>query len=359
MSEGFSDPLVNFAGALVYPSVHSPNFNINNPSASPNPSWGVLQNGQAYFFGLTLTGGTFNGTDYIIDSDGEFFYSGAPANGNLNISISPNGGVDGFGNAFNAGVMVGAIGSSSGSYIQFDSTGMTFKNVHNAGGGLFPTTTVTMQGSPSTDIVTIKATPSGGGTGVLRFDGNMEFINAPQMDSGILLEPEATPAAPSNGSIAYSDSNSYARVVNKSDGQAYALGAKLIQAFTVGIAGTGAYTTVATATVGIGTYRLEGTIAYSAASSPTGAPRVRFDSGSATQGHARGQFSSLGVPVAVDKSPFISTDTFAGAATTTSEQVMSFDMIVPFTSTGTFIVSAASTGNAYNVNFINFVVTPM
>ena len=83
MSDGFSNPIIGGGGALVYPSIHSPNFNIANPAASPNPSWAILKNGLAYFFGLVLSGGTIMGPDYVINTSGIFIYSGTPANGNL------------------------------------------------------------------------------------------------------------------------------------------------------------------------------------------------------------------------------------------------------------------------------------
>jgi len=70
-------------GNLAISSIQSPNFDLSNPSASPNPSWGILKNGLAYFVGLTLTGGTLIGPDYIIDPTGVYFYSGTPALGNL------------------------------------------------------------------------------------------------------------------------------------------------------------------------------------------------------------------------------------------------------------------------------------
>src|SRR5258707_10299596 len=51
-----------------------------------------------------ISGSTFNGTNFIINPAGEFFYSGTPAAGNLVASVSPNGGTDSFGNAYLAGI---------------------------------------------------------------------------------------------------------------------------------------------------------------------------------------------------------------------------------------------------------------
>ena len=49
-------------------------------------------------------GSSFTGTDYIINSQGVFFYSGAPALGNLILSNTPASGTDAFGNAYLIGV---------------------------------------------------------------------------------------------------------------------------------------------------------------------------------------------------------------------------------------------------------------
>jgi hypothetical protein len=93
-------------GSLAIPSIHSPNFNVASPLSSPTPSWAILQTGIAYFFGLILSGGTITGPDYIINPSGIFIYSGAPALGNLIISVTGASGIDGFTNPYNAGFNV-------------------------------------------------------------------------------------------------------------------------------------------------------------------------------------------------------------------------------------------------------------
>lgn len=93
-------PVVSDTGLLV-PAINSPNFNLQNPAASPSPSWAILQNGMAYFFGLTIEGGgTFTGPDYIINPSGVFVYNGTPAFGNLIYSQTGAAGTDEFGNAY-------------------------------------------------------------------------------------------------------------------------------------------------------------------------------------------------------------------------------------------------------------------
>lgn len=92
------------AGVLRYPQITSPNFDLTNPMASPANSWALLQSGLAYLFGVVLSGGTITGPDYIINTSGIFFYSGAPALGNLVTSIATAAGTDGFGNVYSQGI---------------------------------------------------------------------------------------------------------------------------------------------------------------------------------------------------------------------------------------------------------------
>ena len=51
-----------------------------------------------------ISGTIFEGTDFIINTSGAFFYSSAPASGNLIASIASASGTDGFGNSYNAGI---------------------------------------------------------------------------------------------------------------------------------------------------------------------------------------------------------------------------------------------------------------
>lgn len=65
--------------------------------------WTINQDGSAEFNNLTIRG-TFMGTDYEINASGAFFYSGAPAAGNLIASTTTAGGTDSFGNNYLANV---------------------------------------------------------------------------------------------------------------------------------------------------------------------------------------------------------------------------------------------------------------
>ena len=94
---GFSNPVTNASNALIRASVHSPNYVLNVTG------WSIKKDGTAQFTGIVLIGGTFTGTNFIINSSGSFFYSGAPALGNMILSSASSSGVDAFGNAFPQG----------------------------------------------------------------------------------------------------------------------------------------------------------------------------------------------------------------------------------------------------------------
>jgi hypothetical protein len=68
--------------------------------------WQITKAGNAEFnngtFRGTITASTFDGTDFIMNTVGIFFYSGTPGNGNLLASVASQSGTDQFGNAFQA-----------------------------------------------------------------------------------------------------------------------------------------------------------------------------------------------------------------------------------------------------------------
>lgn len=87
-------------GALAIASIFSPNF-ITGVSG-----WSINQNGNAEFNNLTIRG-TFFGLDFELNSNGLFFYSGVPANGNLFMYWATADGTDEFGNTFFTGLFIG------------------------------------------------------------------------------------------------------------------------------------------------------------------------------------------------------------------------------------------------------------
>ena len=80
-------------------AIQSPNF-VTGVSG-----WTINQDGSAEFNNLTLRG-VFKGTNYVINASGAFFYSAAPAAGNLVESVTSAAGTDAFGNVYLAGYTV-------------------------------------------------------------------------------------------------------------------------------------------------------------------------------------------------------------------------------------------------------------
>lgn len=128
-------------GKLVLPAVQSPNF-VHSVSG-----WTINKDGSAEFNNLTIRG-TFFGTEFIINANGAFFYApGAPAAGNLVISICPAATTDPFGANVNAGIEVinntfGTVALLASGSLQFfagvnqlisiSSSGFKLFNTHSA-----------------------------------------------------------------------------------------------------------------------------------------------------------------------------------------------------------------------------------
>jgi len=94
--DGFNNSILAGQGTLIRQMIESPNF------VSGVSGWIIRKDGSAEFNNLNIRG-TFNGTNYTINSNGAFFYSGTPAAGNLIQSITNSTGTDPFGNAYLAG----------------------------------------------------------------------------------------------------------------------------------------------------------------------------------------------------------------------------------------------------------------
>ncbi len=112
MPGGFNNPIIGGGGALVYPSIHSPDF------VHLLQGWTVNKDGSAEFENLTLRG-TFNGNDYIINNFGVFIYSGTAGPGTLILAMAGAPGTDEFGNAYSGpGISLSAPGSGGKNIIQ-------------------------------------------------------------------------------------------------------------------------------------------------------------------------------------------------------------------------------------------------
>ena len=89
------DPVVG-STILRRPAIQSPNF------VTTVSGWTINADGSAEFNNLTIRG-TFQGTEFVINSSGQFFYSPTEAAGNLVESIANAAGVDSFGDNYVAG----------------------------------------------------------------------------------------------------------------------------------------------------------------------------------------------------------------------------------------------------------------
>jgi hypothetical protein len=157
------DPVVG-STILRRPAIQSPNF------VTTVSGWTINADGSAEFNNLSIRG-TFNGTDFIINSSGAFFYSSTPAAGNLIASIAPAAGTDASGNnylagsasyaatfatALNAGFVAFYGGSLAGGWTALSSvSGDVAGNLQvNAGGQLqlVGSGGVTVNGSSSTGV---------------------------------------------------------------------------------------------------------------------------------------------------------------------------------------------------------------
>lgn len=65
---GFEHDVAGGNGNLVITSIQSPDFETGEQG------WQIRKDGSAEFNNLTIRG-TFNGTDFVINSSGIFFYS--------------------------------------------------------------------------------------------------------------------------------------------------------------------------------------------------------------------------------------------------------------------------------------------
>lgn len=122
MAGGFNNPLVGGDGTLEYPAIKSPNY------VPGSAGWSINQDGTVEFnngvFRGTITAGVFQGTNFIINQAGAFFYTGTPALGNLFASIASSavGGVDDFGNVYQGPGSFYYSGSGDGGYIGLSKT---------------------------------------------------------------------------------------------------------------------------------------------------------------------------------------------------------------------------------------------
>lgn len=95
---GFSSPAVGGGNEIIREEIKSPDY---VPGVS---GWSIMKNGSAEFNDVVVRG-VLEGTSYVINADGAFFYHGTPQANNLIVSIATADGTDAFGNGFIPGVV--------------------------------------------------------------------------------------------------------------------------------------------------------------------------------------------------------------------------------------------------------------
>jgi hypothetical protein len=260
MSGGFSDPIIGGGGALVYPSIHSPNF------VTQVSGWTINKDGSAEFNNLTIRG-TFKGTNFEINSSGAFFYSGTPALGNLVASIAPAGGTDSHGNIYYAGIVVYnpsglAAAASIAQLLNANLNVGTNGQLAGTGGaspgqlGLATVTpgslSLTTGLAGSTDVaalITMLSKTANGG------------IHAISLNGALVLSPETSPAAQANAAL-WSDFGSgfpLARPAAGADGNVYDMTRlSLFTAADIPINNNVSPITIKSKAVAAGTYEIDG-----------------------------------------------------------------------------------------------------
>lgn len=143
---GFSNPIIGGMSNLVRKAIRSPNY---VPSTT---GWSINKDGSADFANLTLRG-TFSGNNYVINNNGEFWYSGTPALGNLIFSNTNNAGTDSFGNAYLQGVTGYQIAPSPNQAVQINVGSLSWYQATGPGGPWSQTNTITLANPPSTNLI--------------------------------------------------------------------------------------------------------------------------------------------------------------------------------------------------------------
>ena len=148
---GFANTVIGGAAALIRAAIKSPNY------VAGSLGWSVNKDGSAEFNSLTVRG-TFQGTDYVINPNGVFFYSPNEAAGNLAVAVAPVATTGPFGESVGQGVTVGLASASSqirlipgqpahSSQVMFaDPTGALSNNPNLAAGPLGAVTQMLLSG---------------------------------------------------------------------------------------------------------------------------------------------------------------------------------------------------------------------
>ena len=181
------DPVVGGV-TLRRPAIASPDY------VADTSGWSINADGSAEFNNLTIRG-TFNGTDYVINSTGIFLYSSAPAAGNLVNSITNFSGTDPYGNHYLTGSA--SYGNSNGQAVA-NVDGVLFFYTGSLAAGW------TQQGSIQADTTNPDQIDTEGNaqiSGNLIVQGTALTVNGTNIIAALSGQPTTTNGLP-NGGIA-------------------------------------------------------------------------------------------------------------------------------------------------------------
>jgi hypothetical protein len=336
---GWGNPVVGGV-QLIRTAIQSLNFIANVAG------WQIQNNGDAQFNDVTLTG-TFGGTNYVINTDGAFFYSGTPAAGNLLLAIANAAGTDAFGNAYveglqftdSAGFKIELTEQSSAAVARFATGRATEASAAIVASQVFSSGAA----NETLDLSVFgprEQTPDNDGVGVML---NSAAKNGSTPATGQLVwlpsgsgisQPQAAWDGQGLGVYAYDDGNEYdcAR-------------GTLLVATTITVNSTSGQT-IMSASVAAGTYRIHGFceclqggtavaqfIGFGGPATGGGPTRIRYwfvEQGTAQEFSA---YSNIGSALGDVATPaYGAGDTF----------FFEFEGVVSFSAAGTFGVTAAS-----------------
>jgi hypothetical protein len=306
-------------GQLVIPSIRSPNF------LAGVSGWQIAKDGSAEFNDLTIRG-VFKGNNFVINSLGEFFYSGTPAFGNLILANVPDFVTD----------------DGHGNQVPFPGT-----NIYNTSNN-----TLTVINGGSTDYFTF-ATEAG----PFIPSANMSYVsstgtlllqalaaNLVEISPAVMLPSGPTPSSSAGNSVLYSNPNGQLNVIDGLDQTSYATERRSL-VFNSSQTSSTTFTTVTglSSAVSTGrTYRFEAQVCWIADQS-AGQVAFRFN-GPTTVAPTLASFVTLSLGVSFTPTPVGLAGTSNPGLTMTGGQayVTKISGTITTTANGTFSIQIAN-----------------
>ena len=351
-------------------------YEDGGPSGALIGSWassaGTDPYGNAYPQGLnvsvgTISGVTFLGLDWVLNSNGLFFYSGTPANGNLVASITQTAGTDSHMNAYQAGFFLYQTGGNA-------LAGMMWNTVTGSQPllALFPDSDF---GFTDHAPFILSGDENKGLSSEYQYLGMGPGAPPPASQSPEMItmwgaSPDGTTSIPHftvYGGASYdeiADFNDNGVIIeNQTDGNTYKTGKKAYVANGVTVSSTSYETVLAIGTLAAGNaYHITGFANYHG-NQAAGAPSFSWDgSGGLALGSQQNGYQSFalsGGGTHQDNGALGAADgpTFASA---TATYTYIWDVFVTVTTSGTLNITAAETisGDSWEIDYIYAQIEP-